>query len=409
MVLAARTRGQEVRAVGAGHSFTDIACSDGLLVDVGAMNAVLEADPASGRVSVQAGITLHALGPALAERGLALENQGDVDVQTLAGALATATHGTGAGFANISARVLGMRLVTGSGEVVELTEESDPDGLRAARVSLGSLGIATAVTLQCVPLYTLHRHDLPLPLGETLERLDEHVREHDHFEFFVFPYSHTAAARVTMRSHATPRPTPGWRRALNELVIENGALGIVCRTGRLLPSLVPRLDRLMGGALSESRVEDRAYRVYPTRRMVRFTEMEYGIPRAHAREAVERVLALVERRRLPILFPLEVRFVAPDDAFLSTASGRETCYIAVHQYRGMEYETYFRGVEAIMDEYEGRPHWGKRHYQTAASLRGRYPDWDRFQAVRARLDPAGMFTNDYVRRTLGPVAAGVTA
>jgi L-gulonolactone oxidase len=154
--------------------------------------------------------------------------------------------------------------------------------------------------------------------------------------------------------------------------------------------------------MSESRVEDRAYKVYATARNVRFTEMEYAISRAHARDAIERVLGLVERRRLPVLFPLEVRFAASDDALLSTAFGRETCYVAVHQYTGMEFESYFRGVEAIMDEYEGRPHWGKRHYQTAASLRDRYPGWDRFQAVRARLDPGGLFANDYTRRVLGP-------
>jgi L-gulonolactone oxidase len=176
-----------------------------------------------------------------------------------------------------------------------------------------------------------------------------------------------------------------------------------------LPRATPSLNRLIAGAMSESIVEDRAYKVYASVRNVRFNEMEYAIPRAHARAAVERVLDLVERRRLPILFPLEVRFAAPDDAFLSTAHGRETCYIAVHQYTGMEFESYFRAVEAIMDEYGGRPHWGKRHYQTAATLRARYPDWDRYQAVRARLDPGGVFTNDYARRTLGAVDAGVEA
>jgi L-gulonolactone oxidase len=166
---------------------------------------------------------------------------------------------------------------------------------------------------------------------------------------------------------------------------------------------------LITAAMSEGRVEDRAYRVYATHRAVRFTEMEYAIPRGHAREALERVLTLIEERRLPILFPLEVRFAAPDDAFLSTAHGRDTCYIAVHQYGGMEFETYFRAVEAIMDSYGGRPHWGKRHYQSAATLRDRYPEWDRFQAVRARMDPGDAFSNDYTRRVLGAVAHALAA
>ncbi len=406
-VAGAASRGERVRAAGSGHSFTDIACTDGLLVDTSGLNRLIEADPETGRVSVQAGVKLHDVGPMLAERGLALENQGDIDAQALGGAIATATHGTGARFPNISARVVGVRLVTGSGEVVQLSEESDPEGLLAARVSLGALGIVSTVTLQCVPLYTLHRHDQPLPLSETLDRLDEHVDGNDHFEFFLFPYTRLAAARMTRRSNEQPRPTAQWRRRLREDLVENRVLELICRTGRRFPSRVPRLNRVMGSALSESHVQDRGYRVYATKREVRFTETEYAIPREYARVALTRALELIERRRMPILFPFEVRFVASDDALLSTAYGRETCYIAAHQYTGMEYESFFRGFEEIMDEYEGRPHWGKRHYQSVATLAGRYPGWDRFQAVRARLDPEGVFSNDYIRRVLGPVQATV--
>jgi L-gulonolactone oxidase len=287
--------------------------------------------------------------------------------------------------------------------VLELSPESDDEAYLAARVSIGALGVIAAVTIQCVPIYTLHRHDQPLALDDTLRRLDEHVDRNDHFEFFVFPYTDTALVRQTRRSHEQPCPPAQWKRYLNEEVVENKVLGALCRGGRRFPKLAPRLNRLITSVMSESRVEDRAYRVYATDRKVRFTEMEYAIPRAHAREAVERVLALIERRRLPILFPLEVRFAASDEAFLSTAHGRDTCYVAVHQFEGMEFESYFRAVEEIMDGYDGRPHWGKRHYQTAASLRGRYPDWDRFQAVRERLDPGGTFANDYSRRVLGGV------
>jgi L-gulonolactone oxidase len=406
-VAQARARGLPVRAAGSGHSFTDIACTDGLLVDTSGMERVIDADAASGLVTVQAGITLHALGPQNARHGLALENQGDIDAQTLAGALATATHGTGARFGNLATRVVGMRLVIASGDVVDLTHESDPEALLAARVSLGALGIASQVTIECVPLYTLQRRDKPLPLADVLDRLDEHVDGNDHFEFFVWPYTRTALARSTTRSDAAPVPTAHWKRAIQEQLIENRVLDLICRGGRRFPSQVPRLNRLMAAVMSEARVQDHAYKVYATRRDVRFTETEYAIPRAHAREALERGLGLVERRGLPILFPFEVRFAAGDDALLSTAHERETCYIAAHQYTGMEFESFFRGFEEIMDSYGGRPHWGKRHYQTAATLRERYPQWDRFQAVRTRLDPDGMFTNDYTRRVLGPVGAPV--
>ena len=394
-------RGESVRAVGSGHSFTDCAATDGVMIDLSGMQRILEVDRDAGRVTVEGGVKLHALGAPLAAHGLALENQGDIDRQSITGAICTATHGTGARLPNMSAGIVALRLVGPDGEVVEVTPRSDPEAYLAARVSLGALGVISAVTVQCVPLYTLHRHDQPVPLGETLDRLDEHVDGNDHFEFFVFPYTSTALTRTTRRSHDVPSPPPAWRRQLQEEVIENKLLGAVCRTGRRLPRLAPRLNRMIAAAMSASEVEDHPYKVYASPRSVRFNEMEYAIPRVHAREAIERVLALVERRQLPILFPLEVRFAAGDDAFLSTAYARDTCYIAVHQFVGMEYETYFRAVEAIMDEYGGRPHWGKRHYQSAGRLRERYPDWDRFQAVRARLDPDGVFANDYTRRVLG--------
>jgi FAD-linked oxidoreductase len=401
VVRAAARRGQEVRAVGAGHSFTDAACTDGVMIDTSALNRILDIDHDRFTATVQAGIRLHELGRPLAQAGLALENQGDIDRQSISGAISTATHGTGAALANLSAQIAGLRLVTASGEVIEVDAESDPETYLAARVSIGALGVISAVRIQCVPLYTLHRHDASLPLGETLDRLDEHVDSNDHFEFFVFPYTELALTRRMRRSQAEPRPPAQWKRWLEEQLLENNVLGALCRTGRRFPALAPRLNRFIAGAVSESRVEDRPYNVYATRRAVRFTEMEYAIPRQHARQAVERVLELVPRRRLPILFPLEVRFAAPDDAFLSTAQRRDTCYIAVHQYQGMEFETYFRAVEEIMDSYQGRPHWGKRHYQQAATLRERYPDWDRFQAVRDRLDPDRVFANHYVRRVLG--------
>jgi L-gulono-1,4-lactone dehydrogenase len=400
-VQAAAARGRGVRAAGSGHSFTDAACTDGTMIDLGAMGRVLAADPATGLVTVEGGITLHQLGKELAARGLALHNQGDIDAQTLAGATATATHGTGVTFQNLSAGIAALRLVTAAGDVLELSPEHDPDAFLAARVGVGALGVVSAITLRCVPRFTLHRSDAPRPLEETLDRLNEHVDGNDHFEFWVFPYTRTALTRTCRRSDMPPDPPPAWRRRLQEDVIENRLLELICRTGRALPRAVPQLNRLVTGAMSASEVEDYSYNVFATQRRVRFNELEYGIPREHAREAVERALDAIERRRLPITFPLEVRFAAGDDALLSTAYGRETCYIAVHQYRGMEFETCFRAIESIMDGYGGRPHWGKRHYQCAATLAPRYPGWERFQAVRARLDPDRAFTNDYTRRVLG--------
>jgi L-gulono-1,4-lactone dehydrogenase len=385
-----------VKVAGAGHSFTDIACTDGLMVDLSRMNRVLGVE--GDEVTVEGGITIRELGPALAERGLALENQGDVDAQTIAGAISTATHGTGGRFANISSQVTAVRLITAAGEVYELREGDD---LLAGRVSLGALGAISAVTLRCVPAFTIHRVDKPLPLDDVLARLDEHVDGDDHFELFVFPYTRTALTLTSRRTDREPRPPGRARVLLRDVLLENAALEVASRTGGRFPALIPRVNRALVRAMSPAEHLDESHRVYANRRSVRFTEMEYAISRERTAEALERVLALIERRRIRVGFPIEVRVVAPDDALLSTAHGRPTGYIAVHQYRGMEFESYFRAVETIMDEYEGRPHWGKRHYQSAATLQPRYPGFDRFLAVRDRLDPERKFENDYLRRVLG--------
>jgi FAD-linked oxidoreductase len=368
------------------------------MIDLSRLNRVLEV---SGHdVTVEAGVGLHALGEALAARGLAMENQGDVDRQTLGGAIATATHGTGGRFRNLSAQVVGVRLVTGAGEVLEIRSG---DELRAARVSLGALGAISAVTLRCVPAFTLHRIDEPRPLDEILPRLDELVDAHDHWEAFALPYTRTALTLSSQRTAGEPRPPTRTRAFVRDVLVENTALGVACRIGRRFPALIPVVNRRLAALMGRAEHMDQSHRVYANTRLVRFTETEYAIPREHAAEALERVLALIERRRLRVGFPIELRVVAGDDALLSTAYGRDTAYLAAHQYRGMEFETYFRGVEAIMDEYGGRPHWGKRHYQSAATLASRYPEWERFQEIRRRLDPEGRFENEHIRRVLGPV------
>ena len=401
-VGAAAERGEHVKAVGRGHSFSDCACTDGTMIDLAAMHRVLDADPASGLVRVQAGVTLHDLGIALARRGLALENQGDIDAQALGGALATATHGTGVRFANLSAGVEGMRLVTASGAVHELT--AGTDALRAARVSLGALGIVSEVTLRAVPLFTLHRRDAPRPLDETLDRLDDLADGADHFEFWVFPYTRTALTRTCRREAGPPegaRPA-AWRRRVQEDVLENRVLGAICALGRTRPRAVPGLNRLIAAATTASEVRDAAHRVFATVRRVRFTETEWAVPRERAREAVEGVLRAIEDRKLPVAFPLEVRFAAPDDAFLSPAHARASCYVAVHQVHGMDFGPVLAAAEEVLAGLGGRPHWGKRHSLTAAELAPRYPAWDLFQDVRARLDPGGVFAGPHTERTLGP-------
>jgi FAD-linked oxidoreductase len=402
----ARAVGRGVRVAGAGHSFTDAVLTDGALLSLDRMRRVLEIDSGSGLARVEAGISLNELSEALWARGLALENLGDVDVQSIAGATATATHGTGARLRNLSAALQEIELVTADGTLRRLSEGDDPDAWRAARVSIGALGVVTAVTLRAAPAFTLEGVDSTAPLEDVLGRIDAMADAAEHFEFYVFPHSSLALTRTNRKVDRPPAPPSRSRAWIDDVLLRNYVFGLACAAGRRAPRLIPQLNRLLARASGTSRRVDRSYRVFASPRLVRFTEMEYALPRERAAEAVRAVLEVAQRPGLAVPFPIEVRFVAPDDAFLSPAGGRDTCYIAVHMYRGMEWEPYFRAVEQVMDGFAGRPHWGKRHFQTAATLAPRYPEWDRFQAVRGRLDPEGVFANDYVRRVLGSPSAG---
>ena len=290
--------------------------------------------------------------------------------------------------------------------MVECSRESDPDLWRAARVGLGSLGAISALTFRVVPAFTIRRHDHPLPLDETLASIDELAARNDHFEFYVFPHTRVALCRESQAHRRPARAArPRVRSTCSRTLLENNALALLCQIGKRFPSRIPRINHLIVRALGGSVKTDASHKVFSTTRQVRFTEMEYAIPRADGPEALRRVLDVIDRRGFAVPFPIEYRVVAGDDAYLSTAYERDTVYIAVHMYRGMVWEPYFRAVEAIMDDYEGRPHWGKRHFQKAATLAPRYPEWDRFQAARARLDPGGLFQNEYARRVLGPVGS----
>jgi FAD-linked oxidoreductase len=401
----AAAAGQRVRVAGSGHSFTDVACTDGRLLSLGRMARVLDVDRASGLVRVEGGIAIHALSAALGAHGLALENLGDVDVQTIAGAISTATHGTGARLRNISAQVEELELVVADGTTLTCSaRDADPTTYLAARVSIGSLGVIAAVTLRCVPAFTLRGVDRPAPLGETLDRLEELGEANDHFELFAFPHCSTALTRTNNRVDEAPRPRSPMSAYAQDVLLTNHAFHAFCLAGRAMPRFIPQLNRAVTRLAGTSVRVDRSDRIFASPRLVRFTEMEYALPRERTAEAVRRVMELIPRRGFHVPFPIEVRLVAPDDALLSPAHGRPSGYVAVHMFKGMAWEPYFRAVEAVMDEYGGRPHWGKRHFQTAETLRPRYPRWDDFQAVRARLDPDDRFANGYAERVLGTIS-----
>jgi FAD-linked oxidoreductase len=404
-----RTRAEVVRAVtagpgpvrvaGAGHSFSGGAATGGTLLSLDALARVLDADAAAGIVRVEGGIRLHALSRELLARGLAMPNLGDIDVQSLAGALATGTHGTGARLPILSAQVAAVELVLADGS------ERTLDGgelLQAARVALGALGVVVAVTLRCVPAFRLRGIDAPEPLDDVLADLDERVAAHDHFEFWTFPHSHLALTRTNDHTDDPPRVggiLDSVRAYASDVLLDNHALLAVSLAARRFPRAIPRLNRLASAAASRRERVDWSHAVFASPRLVRFEEMEYAIPREHAAGAVRAVKQVLERH--PVSFPIELRFVKGDDALLSPAHGRDSAYLAVHLFEGMAYEPAFREVEALLSQLGGRPHWGKRSFLGAAELAPRYPRWDAFQAARAELDPHGRFANAWVRHVLG--------
>jgi L-gulonolactone oxidase len=401
IVADAHAAGRRVKAIGAGHSFTGAAMTNGDLVSLDELDTVEVVDAASGRVTVQAGIRLRDLNRELAAVGLAMPNLGDIDVQSVAGAISTATHGTGAALGNLATTVVGMELVTGTGEVLRL-DESD-ELLRVARVGVGALGVVTKVVLQCVPAFRLHAAETIEVLDDVLADVPALMTGADHVEFYWMPGARRCQVKRNRRTDEPARPQPRLAYVRDKWVGENLAFGLVCRVGRRFPTVAPRVAKLVTSAAAERDLVDRSDRIFASPRHVRFVEMEYGIPLEAVPEAVRRIRDLATTLSFPPLFPIEVRCSAADDIPLSTGYGRANGWIAVHQYRGAPYEAYFDGVEAIMDDYGGRPHWGKLHRQSAATLRSRYPEWDAFAAWRAKLDPAGTFRNEYLDRVLGPI------
>ncbi|MFD1825248.1 D-arabinono-1,4-lactone oxidase [Mumia zhuanghuii] len=402
VVRTAAASGQRVKPVGAGHSFTSIAVTDGVQLRMDALSGIQHVDRETGHVTVGAGTRLRDLNPALHALGLALPNMGDVDPQTMSGATSTGTHGTGAQLQGIAGAIVGLQLVTGEGSVVTVTPD-DPELFGAARVGLGALGVVTALTFACVPSFLLHAREEPMLLGDVLGGLDAMVEDNDHFEFYWFPHTDRALVKRNNRvPEATERkPLSRARFLLDDEIMSNGVFEMVNRVATRQRSWVPRLNGISGRALSAREYTDWSYEVFISPRRVRFREMEYAIPRAALPEVLRAVDAWVDASDETVSFPVEVRFAAPDDIWMSTGYDRANAYVAVHQYHQIDYRRYFEGVEAIFQEHEGRPHWGKLHTLDADVLRTRYPRFDDFASVRDRLDPHRTFANAYLDRVLG--------
>lgn len=398
-VRAAAADRLPVRMAGTGHSFTGAAVTDGVLLRPERLTGVLAIGADS--VTVRAGTRLRDLSRTLTAHGLALDNLGDIDVQTVAGAVSTGTHGTGAAHGGLASQLTGLELVLADGSVVD----ADADLLAAASVGLGAYGVLTAVTLRCVPAFALRAQETAERLDDLLERWDALPAEADHVEFYWWPHTRDCQLKRNTRVPLSERdPLPRWKALLDDEMLANAAFGAVCRAGARVPALVPTANRLATRLLGDRTYTDLSWRVFAHPRRVRFRETEWAMPRAALPDALRALDAAIEARGWRVSFPVEVRVAAADDRWLSTAYGRETAYLAAHRYVREPHADYVAAVADVVTDVAGdaaRPHWGKLHDLTAADLAPRYPRFADATALRARLDPEGRFANPYTTRVLG--------
>ncbi|MGB8404906.1 MAG: D-arabinono-1,4-lactone oxidase [Mycobacterium sp.] len=398
IVSATRKSGGTVKTVGAGHSFSAIAVPGDTLLRLTNLRGLIAVD--GDRVTLRAGTHLHEIPALLAPHGLAMTNLGDINKQTVAGATSTGTHGTGLNFGGISTQITGMELVDGAGEQRSITDESE---LQAAALGLGALGVITAITLQCVPAFSIEAVEGPARIDEVLADFTRSVHQTDHFEFYWFPHTDAALTKHNRRiagltTASGPSPL---RRYIDDELLSNKVFGALCRLGAAAPAVVPLVNKISGNVLSGRRIVDSSASVFTSDRNVRFREMEYAVPLDRLPEAFNGVRKVITDKGYRVSFPIEVRVAAADDLMLSTASGRQSGYIAVHRYLRDQPDDYFRDVEAVMTGLGGRPHWGKMHTREAGYLRTVYPRFDEFLSVRDRFDPDRVFANDYLRQVLG--------
>lgn len=403
-VAAATDADRRVKVVGSAHSFTGIAATDGVLVRLDSLAEVVRVERDSGLVTVESGMPLYRLNQVLAAHGLALPNLGDIDRQTIAGSISTGTHGTGARMPGLAAQVRKLELVLPDGGLVVCSTDHRRDLFAAARVGLGALGVIARVTLQCVPAFALHAVEGPMPLAAVLADLDTLVSANDHFEFYWFPHTGLTLTKRNNRWNGERirpvGPVAGW---WEDEFLSNTMFGWANRLGRAVPASAPLVNAVSARALSARDYSDVSHRVFTSPRRVVFAETEWALPRSAVRDVLLDLRRLVRRERVATTFPVEVRFAAPDDAWLSMAHGRDTAYVAVHQFEGMPYRDYFDAVGRIAAAAGGRPHWGKLHRLDAEALADRYPRFGDFLEQRRTVDPTGVFANPYLDRVLGPV------
>ncbi|TDD71572.1 FAD-binding protein [Jiangella aurantiaca] len=403
-VLTAATRdGLRVKPVGAGHSFTPIAATDGVQVRLDGLSGLLALDTVEHTATVGAGTRLHELNALLTERGYGLTNMGDIAVQTVSGAIATGTHGSGRACASLSEQVVSLEIALPDGTVRRVSAADtgdDGDLFQAARLGLGALGIVTSVTFRIEPAFTLRSTVERTTLDAVIGRFAD-LEAEDHCDLYWLPFTDAVQLTVNRRTGeaaAPPNPVAAW---WSGDVVENAGVALVQRLTRAAPKTTPAVNAVAARLIGSRTFVDTAPRVFTSTRRVRFHEMEYALPRSAAAGALRALRDLTARGPWRVAFPVEIRLAPADDVWLSPAYGRDTVYVATHAYPRTDYTGWFAAVEKMWTEYGGRPHWGKLHTRDSGYLRDQYRQMGSFRAVRDRVDPGRIMANEYLDRVLG--------
>lgn len=401
LVLKAANDRKKIRVLGTGHSFTALCQTEDTLVSLDKYQGLITVDTGKMQATVKGGTKLNHLGDLLFKEGMAMENLGDIDVQSIAGTISTGTHGTGASFGTISTQVIALQFVNGKGEIISCSETENRELFKAAQVSMGALGIITQITLQCVPLYKLGVEMKAAPLEDVLANLQAHLDDNRNFEFFWLPYTNKVATKTSNIEATSEVDKISFFNYWSEYIIENYLFMGICEFGKWFPSKTQAISKLTANLISDSKKTAFSHKIYATPRLVKFREMEYNVPADAYQEVMKDVIKTVNSGKFDVHFPIENRWVKGDDILMSPANGRDSAYIACHVYSNKDCKPYFKALEDIFRAYDGRPHWGKMNTLSPAVIADMYPEFSTFMKHRSEQDPDNIFVSQYMKQLLG--------
>jgi FAD-linked oxidoreductase len=388
-LAAAVRKGNSVRATGAGHSFMPLCASDDVIVSLEDMPGTITVAADRKTARIPAGWSIKRLTAALYDEGLALANQGDVNPQSLAGAMATGTHGTGRDLGSLSTFARGFQLTGADGETLWCDATTNPDLFQAQRLSLGLFGIATEIETDVVPVFHLAERIQKRRWAEVREQFDDLVEQHRHVEFWFFPHADHVILKTLSLIDACDPP----KRTSD---VDESAFRRLLNIGAAVPFLIPSLQRMMMKTGFDGGRRGPGHSIFPSDRTIPFEEMEYEMPRHVGLETLDDIVGWIRRKRLPVSFPFEFRTVAPDDIWMSPMNNGPVAAISMHQFAKMRWTGLFAEAEAMFRANGGRPHWAKRHTLTRSDVDTLYPKAEAYRTVRRAADPMGKFLNPHL-------------